>query len=182
MAGTGQPLIPLGLMLLMCSVLGLILQRIKMPMMLACMVTGMLASTIYSDVDYHMSESLCKNLSDIGVFFVLFSSGMEIDPMLFLKRWKIATVQTILQLLIGGLIYIGIAYAGNGFVVSTHYCFHFSFLFFSTIIMNGWLGGHDDFFCDIFCHFLPRQLRLYHTQGSSGAFRSQKCARRGKTI
>lgn len=93
-----HPVVALGLFLFASSVLGLLLFHVKQSVIIACIATGMIGRVWYSTINAQMPTSLTHVLYELGIMFVLFCAGMEVDVPGFFKTWKVSCVQGLGQI------------------------------------------------------------------------------------
>jgi Kef-type K+ transport system membrane component KefB len=96
----------IGLMVILAGMLGFVLKLLKQPLILAYVVAGVILGPLSVGLIHNMETILV--LSEIGVAFLLFFAGIEINMRKLKEVGKVATVVGVLQ--------IGILFAAGYFV------------------------------------------------------------------
>ncbi len=92
----------LGIGFLFTFVVGRTLERIKVPWIFAALLFGVLLS-VYNPFASSLKSSAFKMLADLGMYFLLFIIGLEIDLNEFKKTGKFIIESTIVITLLGAL-------------------------------------------------------------------------------
>ena len=108
---TGNLIVDLAIIFIVCTVLGLILRAIKLPLILAYFLAGILLTPILGSNNLDLLQ-----LSELGVAFLLFIAGLELDLNLFKKIRK-------------DILYIGFGQV----IITTFLAYVVSEFFFSSI-------------------------------------------------
>jgi Kef-type K+ transport system membrane component KefB len=106
----------LAILLVIASVLGILFRFLKQPLVLAYLVTGILVGT-FGFLNLREGDMI-ETFSALGIMFLLFLVGMEMDYSSIKKTGKVS-----LAIGIGQVIFT----AMGGFLIG-HFLFHFDFL------------------------------------------------------
>jgi Kef-type K+ transport system membrane component KefB len=97
--------VQLAVILSLCSALGMVVYKLKLPLLIAYLACGLLLSAVVSLVSIDISKSSALSfLPDIGIAFVLFLVGMELDLREIKNYGKQILTAGILQVVITSVI------------------------------------------------------------------------------
>lgn len=142
LAGVDPLLLELGVILVLAALLGVILKGLKQPLILAYLIAGLIIGLLGF---FNIADTEALSLfSDLGVMFLLFLVGLEMDYKAIKKVGKTSLLLGAAQMIIS---------ASGGFLIA-YYLFSFSFLasiyiavalsFSSTVIIVKLLSEKGD--------------------------------------
>src|SRR3989344_4621319 len=100
--------IQLAIILGLASILGFITHRFKLPLLIAYLLVGLILATL---TFFNVKDSVILHfLPEIGIAFVLFLVGMELDLREIKKLGKVVLMASTLQIIISSI--AGFAIAG----------------------------------------------------------------------
>jgi len=134
-------LIEFGLVLIVAAGIGVVTRIFKQPLILAYLVAGILIGPFVFNVV--KNDELIQNFASIGIIFLLFLIGLELNPRKLLEVGKSAFIIGIAQIVLSGLLYFFVA---NIFGLSGLGAIYLAaaFTFSSTAIIVTLLSNRQD--------------------------------------
>jgi Kef-type K+ transport system membrane component KefB len=111
--GTPDPQLvwPVGMMMLMLAALAVPFHLAKQSQIIAMIVVGVVFKQTGLDVEMRLSKDTAASLFDLGILFVLFMGGMEVDLNALKKGWNLVLINGLGQITLNFGIFIGIGAA-----------------------------------------------------------------------
>lgn len=100
-------LIEFGLVLSIAAALGIVARFFKQPLILAYLIAGVIIGPFVFGI--LKNESLIENFASIGIIFLLFLIGLELNPRKLLEVGKSALVIGVAQIALSGIVYFIVA-------------------------------------------------------------------------
>lgn len=131
----------ISLLLVVATLVSLIMRLLKQPVIIGHLVTGLLLGpVVLRAVD---STETLQLFSEIGIAFLLFSVGLNLNPRVFKEYGKIAIVTGVGQVVLTSVVGVGVALAlGFGLIPSLYIAVALAFS--STIIILKLLSDKGD--------------------------------------
>lgn len=134
-------IVEFGVILAVAAILGILARFFKQPLILAYLLTGILIGPIAFGLieDSH----IIKSFAEIGIVFLLFLVGIELNPKRLVEIGNTALVAGFCQIIISGVFYYLIAQS-FGYASSTAIYLSLAFAFSSTAIIVTMLSSRKD--------------------------------------
>ena len=134
-------IVEFGIILAIAAILGIIARLFKQPLILAYLLAGI----IIGPIAFGLIENpqIIKTFAEIGIVFLLFLVGIELNPKKLLEVGNTALVAAFCQIIISGIFYYIIA-QGFGYTSSVAIYLSAAFAFSSTAIIITLLSSRKD--------------------------------------
>lgn len=130
-----------GAILAIAAVLGVAARLLKQPLVLAYLVAGIIIGPVaFGLID---NPQIIETFAEIGIVFLLFFVGLELNPKRLLEIGNTALVATFMQIAVCGILYFAIAQIfGYSSIISIYLAIAFTFS--STAIIVTLLSNRKD--------------------------------------
>ena len=106
-----QLVYPVGIMMLMLATLAIPFHLAKQSQIIAMIIVGVVFKQTGLDVAMELSKDTAASLFDLGILFVLFMGGMEVDLNALKRGWNLVLINGLGQILLNFGIFTGIGAA-----------------------------------------------------------------------